>query len=92
MFTNWSVGTWYHVGVRWDGSTGACFLNGVLQTSSNSYAHVQPEQVDMEQPATIGIFSTGTFGRFTGQMKYGRFYNIALTDAGIQALKTEAIG
>ena len=94
MLTDYSTYNWYHVSLRWDGSTGSCFLNGVLQTSSNSYNYLQPSQVDMQNPAFIGIFSdfVSHEGKFNGQIKYGRFYNAALTDAEIQALKVEAIG
>ena len=53
--------------------------------------HSAADRGDMKSQFVLGTYTDGNFGDFNGQMKYGRYYNIALTDAEIQTLSNEAL-
>ena len=75
MDSNYSPGTWYHIAVRWDGTAGCCYRNGVKITAIS-----QPTSLNMTEPMFIGSFSSDINEKFDGQMKHIRYRAGALTD------------
>ena len=75
MDSNWSRGTWFHIAVRWDGSLGCVYRNGIKITAPS-----QPAVVNMSETMFIGNFSSDISQKFNGQMKHIRYSSGALTD------------
>ena len=75
MDSNYNPGTWYHIAVRWDGTAGCCYRNGVKITAIS-----QPTSLNMTEPMFIGNFSSDINEKFDGQMKHIRYRAGALTD------------
>ena len=81
----WNPNVWYHFALRWDGTTGQSFLNGVPQAVTN-----QPNNVNMTSPLYLGLYSNNA-GKMPGQLKYGRYFSSAKSDGEILALSNEAL-
>ena len=75
-----------HIAIRWDGSTGTCFRNGIAQSASS-----QPDVVNMDEPMYISTSWWGSPSTFRGQLKHIKMVNFAMTDAEVSAMHTEAL-
>jgi len=84
-----STNTWYHVAVRWDGTTLSVFKNGILQTPSSTPENDSVTQTNVSRGACIGGagYTLATpADRWTGQIHSLAIWDAALNDANCAAI------
>jgi hypothetical protein len=82
---SWTAGTWYHVCGTIDATNGMkLYVDGVQQTSTNSYSNAIPAAAEI---TAIGRWGDLSIRYFSGRMDELRFWNRTLTQSEIQQKK-----
>ena len=82
-FGNWqfTLNTWYHIAIIFNGSTARLYVNGEDKGTAPTYRPLNgPKMI-------IGAYINGTSYRYTGMLSDMRLYATALDTTAIQELK-----
>ncbi|MHC4157646.1 MAG: LamG-like jellyroll fold domain-containing protein [Planctomycetota bacterium] len=82
-----TAGTWQHVAVTWDGSTGVFYVNDINAGQDTSSGDLP----DLASPVTIGYKHYGSRRYFNGLIDDVRIYNRALSAGEIRQLYWEGL-